>query len=130
MPRPNPDDEVDEKNYYEKSEREKLFENLERLDIALNQSVLAYPYAEDFKPPEDSKEIYKEENTVIGWDVEDIAIEFEKVQDIIDKIVNQTFMEQGPNGNFANNNDPSRYQPSLHNESNMREPRENFKINP
>lgn len=36
VPRPNPDDEIDEKNYYEKSEREKLFENLEWLDIALN----------------------------------------------------------------------------------------------
>ena len=47
VPKLNPDDEIDEKNYYEKTEREKLFENLHRLDIALNASVLAYPFAEN-----------------------------------------------------------------------------------
>jgi len=52
-PKPNPDDEIDEKNYYEKTEREKLFENLTWLDVALNQSVLANPFAEGTKVPDD-----------------------------------------------------------------------------
>jgi hypothetical protein len=31
------------------------------------------------KPEENLREVHLEENTVIGWDVEDIAVEFEKV---------------------------------------------------
>ncbi len=86
VPKPHPDDEIDEKNYYEKSDREKLFENLERLDIALTASVLAIPFAEENKSQAEKKQRELEETSVLGWDVEDIAIEFEKVQDIIDKI--------------------------------------------
>jgi hypothetical protein len=79
VPKPHPDDEIDEKNYYEKSDREKLFENLEKLDVALNASVLATPFAEESKTKQDKKEERVVQTQIIGWDVEDIAVEFEKV---------------------------------------------------
>lgn len=43
---------------------------------------------------------------------------------MIDKICNQNYMEQGPNGKLfdPNGQDPRRYQPSLHNESANNDP--------
>ena len=56
VPKAHPEDEIDEKNYYEKSDREKLFENLERLDVALTASVLATPFSEKGKSDAENKE--------------------------------------------------------------------------
>ena len=54
-PKPHPNDEIDEKNYYEKSDKEKLLENMEKLDIALTASVLAKPFAEGERTNNDRK---------------------------------------------------------------------------
>ncbi len=49
-------------------------ENIQKLDTALNDSTLVRNMSVD-----DLKEEEMELKTVIGWDVEDIAVEFDKV---------------------------------------------------
>ena len=65
---------MDELDYYEKNDRDLLMENIQKLDTALNDSTLVKSMSVD-----DMKDEEMELKTVIGWDVEDIAVEFDKV---------------------------------------------------
>ena len=85
-PKPINGDIIDEKVYNEKSDRDKLFENLERLEVSLKDSVLGEPFKDKHKTREQLKEEDDEENNVMGWDVQDIAVSFSNVQDTIDSM--------------------------------------------